>query len=279
MLRKLLLLVTLTAALPATVSATPVSVYGAWLCGNDACTWASVRNMTDFDTKNRWLINRGDGVPSVNLVVLSFVQPAQAPEPDDRRADPQRRPARDDARGRQLLQEPRRARHALHRRHHLHRRLEPGARLQRDAVGPQRRATWRARSASASRSTTRRTPARTSRGSSRSSTPTARSTLRRDGGQPRRAPDHRPRGGRPLAHRPDAQGHGRLAQHDDARARLRQRDGDEQAAEQRGGRAGRLAGAHRRQGAVQPAHPAAGRGQVHRRALHRHGAEPVRPSA
>src|SRR5215208_630278 len=55
--------------------ATPISIYGAWHCGNDFCTWASVRNMTDFDTKNRWLINRGDGVPSVNLVVLSFVQP------------------------------------------------------------------------------------------------------------------------------------------------------------------------------------------------------------
>jgi hypothetical protein len=31
--------------------------------------------MTDFDTKNHWLIDRGDGSPSVNLVVLSFVQP------------------------------------------------------------------------------------------------------------------------------------------------------------------------------------------------------------
>ena len=31
--------------------------------------------MTDFDNRNRWLINRGDGRPSVNLVVLSFVQP------------------------------------------------------------------------------------------------------------------------------------------------------------------------------------------------------------
>ena len=54
---------------------TPVSVYGAWHCGNDFCTWASVRNMTDFDTRNRWLINRGDGRPSVNLVSLSFVHP------------------------------------------------------------------------------------------------------------------------------------------------------------------------------------------------------------
>ena len=54
---------------------TPISVYGAWHCGNDFCTWAGVRNMTDFDTRNRWLINRGDGRPSVNLVVLSFVHP------------------------------------------------------------------------------------------------------------------------------------------------------------------------------------------------------------
>jgi hypothetical protein len=54
---------------------TGVSIYGAWHCGNDFCTWASVRNMTDFDTRNRWLINRGDGSPSVNLVSLSFVHP------------------------------------------------------------------------------------------------------------------------------------------------------------------------------------------------------------
>jgi len=40
---------------------TPISIYGAWHCGNDFCTWASVRNMTDLDTKNRWLVNRGSG--------------------------------------------------------------------------------------------------------------------------------------------------------------------------------------------------------------------------
>ena len=53
----------------------PMSVYGAWHCGSDYCTWASVRNMTDFDQKNRWLIDRGDGRPSANLVILSFVHP------------------------------------------------------------------------------------------------------------------------------------------------------------------------------------------------------------
>ncbi|MFD0331053.1 hypothetical protein ACFQZC_30010 [Streptacidiphilus monticola] len=56
-------------------AATPLQIYGAWHCGNDACTWATVRNMTDFDTNNHWLIDRGDGRPSVNLVVLSFVNP------------------------------------------------------------------------------------------------------------------------------------------------------------------------------------------------------------
>jgi hypothetical protein len=53
----------------------PISIYGAWHCGNDYCTWASERDMVDFDEKNHWLINRGDGNPSVNLVVLSFVHP------------------------------------------------------------------------------------------------------------------------------------------------------------------------------------------------------------
>src|ERR1043165_175602 len=57
------------------VAATNISVYGAWHCGNDFCTWSTVRNMTDFDTRNHWMIDRGDGSPSVNLVVLSFVEP------------------------------------------------------------------------------------------------------------------------------------------------------------------------------------------------------------
>lgn len=53
----------------------PISVYGAWQCSNDACIWGTVRSVTEFDSKNHWLIDRGDGTPSVNLVVLSFVQP------------------------------------------------------------------------------------------------------------------------------------------------------------------------------------------------------------
>lgn len=56
-------------------NATPVQIYGSWHCGNDACTWATVRDLNDFDTKNHWMIDRGDGSPSVNLVILSFVNP------------------------------------------------------------------------------------------------------------------------------------------------------------------------------------------------------------
>jgi hypothetical protein len=56
-------------------TATPIQVYGAWHCSNDACLWSTVRDMADFDYNNHWLIDRGDGRASVNLVVLSFVNP------------------------------------------------------------------------------------------------------------------------------------------------------------------------------------------------------------
>jgi hypothetical protein len=62
------------APIPA-AAATPISVYGAWHCSDDACTWATVRDPAAFDAANHWLVDRGDGRPSVNLVVLSFVNP------------------------------------------------------------------------------------------------------------------------------------------------------------------------------------------------------------
>jgi len=52
-----------------------IEVYGVWHCGNDLCGWDHVLDPAEFDAENHWLINRGDGVPSVNLVVLSFVNP------------------------------------------------------------------------------------------------------------------------------------------------------------------------------------------------------------
>ncbi|HEY1423192.1 MAG TPA: hypothetical protein VGF20_07060 [Candidatus Acidoferrum sp.] len=76
MWRKAGLLVCLTLFVCGGVArATPLQIYGAWHCSNDACTWGTVRNMTDFDTANHWMIDRGDGLASVNLVVLSFVNP------------------------------------------------------------------------------------------------------------------------------------------------------------------------------------------------------------
>ena len=57
-----------------------MQVYGLWHCYTDACSWASVPNMTTFDTNNHWIIDRSmDNTyhPSVNVVVLSFVDPVK----------------------------------------------------------------------------------------------------------------------------------------------------------------------------------------------------------
>jgi hypothetical protein len=62
-------------AAPAVAATTPISVFGAWHCSNDACLWATVRTVAEFDSQNHWLIDRGNGQPSINLVVLSFVNP------------------------------------------------------------------------------------------------------------------------------------------------------------------------------------------------------------
>lgn len=56
-------------------SAGPLQVYGAWHCSDDMCTWGKVRTVAEFDAMNHLMIDRGDGRPSVNLVVLSFVHP------------------------------------------------------------------------------------------------------------------------------------------------------------------------------------------------------------
>jgi hypothetical protein len=56
---------------------TPIQIYGLWHCYTDACSWASVPDMTTFDTDNHWIVDRGNGHPSANLVVLSFVNPVK----------------------------------------------------------------------------------------------------------------------------------------------------------------------------------------------------------
>jgi hypothetical protein len=70
-----LVLVGFPASRAAAAALTPIQVYGAWHCSDDQCTWGNPRSVAEFDSKNHWLIDRGDGRPSVNLVVLSFVHP------------------------------------------------------------------------------------------------------------------------------------------------------------------------------------------------------------
>lgn len=62
---------------PQSRAQTQIQVYGLYHCFTDACSWASVPDMTTFDTDNNWIIDRGNGSPSVNLVVLSFVNPVK----------------------------------------------------------------------------------------------------------------------------------------------------------------------------------------------------------
>jgi hypothetical protein len=38
-----------------------IQVYGLWHRYDDACSWASIPNMTTFDTNNHWIIDRGNG--------------------------------------------------------------------------------------------------------------------------------------------------------------------------------------------------------------------------
>jgi hypothetical protein len=74
--RKMVLLSILGLMMTSQTSAqTPMQVYGVWHCFSDGCNWFTVPDMTTFDTDNHWLIDRGDGVPAVNVVVLSFVNP------------------------------------------------------------------------------------------------------------------------------------------------------------------------------------------------------------
>src|ERR1700756_3827423 len=76
MLRRILLLCTIGLITNSAIHAqTQMQIYGAWHCYTDGCGWLSVPNMTTFDTDNHWLIDRGNGQPSVNLVILSFVNP------------------------------------------------------------------------------------------------------------------------------------------------------------------------------------------------------------
>jgi len=61
----------------------PLSIYGVWHCGDSYCDWSHVRDTSpggEFDLANRWIVDRdagGDHRPSVNLVVLAFLEPRE----------------------------------------------------------------------------------------------------------------------------------------------------------------------------------------------------------
>ncbi|NJD11363.1 MAG: hypothetical protein FIB01_13310 [Gemmatimonadetes bacterium] len=52
-----------------------MQIFGVWHAGSDYASWWRVRDINEFDVANHWIIDRGDGRPSVNLVVLSFLNP------------------------------------------------------------------------------------------------------------------------------------------------------------------------------------------------------------
>jgi hypothetical protein len=57
---------------------TPIQIFGVWHAGDHYADWSQPVDTTEmgqFAVNNHWIIDRGDGVPSVNLVVLSFLQP------------------------------------------------------------------------------------------------------------------------------------------------------------------------------------------------------------
>jgi len=49
----------------------PSHLYGLWYCGDDACNWAVEPNLNQV----QWIINRGDGKPTANVVIFAFLDP------------------------------------------------------------------------------------------------------------------------------------------------------------------------------------------------------------
>lgn len=64
---------------PEPTDPTPIQIFGVWHAGNHYADWSVPRDMAEFDAANHWIIDRGDGsgLPSVNLVILSFVHPVR----------------------------------------------------------------------------------------------------------------------------------------------------------------------------------------------------------
>lgn len=53
----------------------PIQIFGVWHAGDHYADWSQQIDLEQFDRDNGWLIRGADGNPSVNVVVLSFLQP------------------------------------------------------------------------------------------------------------------------------------------------------------------------------------------------------------
>jgi hypothetical protein len=65
---------------PNAAAQSPITIYSAWHCTADYCTWATDEDSTTFDTQNHWMIDRNMDntyLPAVNNVTFSFVQPVK----------------------------------------------------------------------------------------------------------------------------------------------------------------------------------------------------------
>ena len=245
---------------------TPIQIFGAWHCSDDACTWATVRTVAEFDSKNHWLVDRGNGQPVGQPRDPQLRPPAQAAEPDDRRRD------RSTACRKGMTPEivnyfksRGHPGHALDRRHHLHR--TPGTRRSRRTptlLGQRAAALAQQLGVGIEIDYEENSNPNLAGPPAVHQRLPGRPSLRRHRREPRRAADHRHRRRRPLADRDQPEGHRRLAANRRPGPRLRERDGPGAPAEREHG-PGQLAGAHRRQAAVQPGRRAAGAGEVHRR--------------
>jgi hypothetical protein len=61
---------------------TPIQIFGVWHAGDHYADWANEIDMLEFAADNHWIVDRGDGYPSVNLVVLSFLKPTDVLDMD-----------------------------------------------------------------------------------------------------------------------------------------------------------------------------------------------------
>jgi len=243
-------------------SSTPIQVYGAWHCSDDACLWGTVRNMTDFDANNHWLIDRGDGHPSVNLVILSFVNPLKLLDGTTDSGDADGVPVGMTS-----------AVVNYFTSHGIRVMLSIGgityvsgwdsALSQNATLLGQKAATLATRLGVGIEIDYENSSSPNLSGLQSFITAYRSTHLRCGGCRSERAVDPGRRGRRPLADRPGPVRHRELAEHCQPGAGLRQRDGSQQAAVHQH-RGSQLAGTRHREAELQPADPTAGPSEVHR---------------